>query len=123
MSGRDFEWYGDNADVVIKDQAAVAVYPNSRGAIVIRQRGGLNPDTFEFEDSWVVLEPRHAAELARAILALAQPEPAQLALPGPADRTAADRQRRYRDRKRDANTVTKETVTPCARNGAHIFPD
>lgn len=120
----DFDWHKDRDDLVVEEQAATAVYLNPRGSIVIRQKGELNPETYEYQDSWIVVEPHYAAQLARAIMALAPKESAPLALPAPADKTAAERQRRYRDRKRNGDdTVTAVTVTPCARNGANLFPD
>ncbi len=117
----DFDWYKDRDDLVIEEQAAIAVYRNPRGSIVIRQKGELDPETYETVDSWIVVEPHYVAQLASAIMALA---PQQLALPAPSDKTAAERQRRHRERKRNGDdTVTTVTVTPCARNGANLFPD
>lgn len=120
----DFDWCKDRDDLIVEEQAAIAVYTNPRGSIVIRQKGDLDPETYTYEDAWIVVEPRYAAELARAILALAPQSVAPLALPAPADKTAAERQRRHRDRKRNGgDTVTGATVTPCDRNGAGLFPD
>jgi hypothetical protein len=116
----DFDWTKDLDDLVVEDQAAIAVYLNPRGSIVIRQKGDLD----ERDDSWIVVEPHYAAALARAIMALAPQQSATLALPAPGDRTAAERQRRHRERKRNGgDTVTAVTVTPCARDGAPLFPD
>jgi len=118
MSGAEFDWFGGE-DVAVREQAAIAVYQNVRGDIAIRQRGDFNPDTLDIEDVVIVVTPRHAAELARAILDLAEPEqaPAPLALAAPPDRTAAARQRRYRNAKRNGSTVTPAVTIPD-RNGA-----
>jgi hypothetical protein len=119
----DFDWYGDE-DVIVEEQQPITCYKNGRGHAVIRQRGDLNFETYEFQDAWITVAPRHAAELARAILALAKPEPAPapLALPAPGDRTAAERQRRHRERKRnspcDRDTVTS-AVTPNRDSNGH----
>lgn len=120
----DFDWYKDRDDLVIEEQAAVAVYLNPRGSIVIRQKGDLDPQSYARDDSWIVVEPHYAAALARAIMALAPQQSVPLALAAPGDKTAAERQRRHRERKRHGDdTVTAVTVTPCARNGANLFPD
>ena len=120
----DFDWYKDRDDLVIEEQPATAVYRNPRGSIVIRQKGDLDPETYETVDSWIVVEPHYAAALARAIMALAPQQSAPLALPAPGDKTAAERQRRHRERKRNGDdTVTGVTVTHCDRNGASLFPD
>jgi len=103
----DFDWYGE--DVAIPVQDAVAVYRNVRGNIAIRQKG----DWHGYEEDVVIeIVPDRAGQLAAAIFAIAEEmgavtKPATtLALPAPADRTAATRQRRYRERKRDRVTVT-----------------
>ncbi len=109
MSNPGFDWDKDRDDLVIEEQAAIAVYLNPRGAIVIRQKGELDPETYDTVDSWIIVEPHYGAALARAIMALA-PQQGTLALPAPGDRTAAERQRRHRERKRNG------TVTPCDRD-------
>lgn len=101
----DLDWHRDDS-VVVKDQPGIAVFVNVHGYIAIRQRGDLDPHTLESADVVVVVARQHAADLARAILALAEPQGSpRLALPAPADKSAADRQRRYRVRKRDGVTV------------------
>lgn len=114
----DFEWFKDPA-VAVRHQPAIAVYRNSVGDITIRQRGEVDPETYEENDTIVTVTGRNAAALARAILALAEPQASPpLALPAPADKTAANRQRRYRVRKRDGVTVPerddRNAVTPDA---------
>jgi hypothetical protein len=107
----DFDWYTDEA-VAVRHQPAIAVYRNANGDVSIRQRGDIDPGTFVENDVIVVVTQRNAAELARAILALAESDRAtpQLALPAPADRTAADRQRRYRERKRNGDVTARDGV-------------
>lgn len=100
----DFDW---KADTVVGSQLAIAVYKNHDGDIVIRQEMAPYND----EDGFVFVRPENATYLAAALMALAEPDTApQLALPAPADRTAAERQRRHRDRKRNGS------VTPCDRD-------
>jgi len=91
--GHEFNWYGNEADIVIPEQAAIAVYLNPRGDIVIRQRA----EWCEEHDTVIVLAPAHASTLARAIL-----DAAGEGGPGlePRDVTGASRARRYRARHR-----------------------
>lgn len=112
----DFNWHRDES-VAVRDQPGIAVYRNSVGDITIRQRGDVDPETYEENDAIVTVTGRNAAALARAILALAEPDGAtpQLALPAPGDRTAAERQRRHRERKRNGGAVTgRDAVTGAA---------
>lgn len=112
MTTSEFDWDDAADDIVIAEQAAVAVYTNPKGGIVIRQAGQYGPE----EDQWIVLAPEHAGKLARALLDLAKAEPTAsppLALPPPAkDRTAAERQRRYRER--------RNGVTANERDGRNV---
>lgn len=57
-----FEWDSDDC-VLVHDQAAVAVYRNARGGIVIRQRGW-----DEDSDVFVIIRPEYAALVAAAIM-------------------------------------------------------
>jgi hypothetical protein len=59
-----FDWKTIEEDIVVPEQAAIAVYNNPEGGIVLRQAGQYGPD----EDTTVVLHPSHALLLARAIL-------------------------------------------------------
>jgi hypothetical protein len=59
-----FDWTTIEDDVVIPEQAAIAVYTNPNGGIVCRQAGQYGPE----EDSWIFFHPSHALALARAIL-------------------------------------------------------
>ena len=100
MSTDQFDWYDDDAgSVVVPEQAAIAVYPNPKGDVVIRQAGQY-PD----EDSWIIFATDHAAAVADAILRVAGLafQEADIGEPAtPKDRTAAERQRRYRQRNRN----------------------
>jgi hypothetical protein len=119
MSAADFDWFGDE-DVVVREQAAIAVYQNVRGNIAIRQKGDLNPETLDVEDVVIVVTPRHAAELARAILDLAEPERAQqLVLPAPM--TPAERQRKRRDKQRDSVTTQRDTERDSRDSATDLF--
>ncbi|MBC7103812.1 MAG: hypothetical protein H5U13_11500 [Parvibaculum sp.] len=112
----DFDWDGEDADsIVLSAQPATAIYRNARGCIVIRQRDPYDDDA----DSVLLVLPENAGALARAILAEAG-DGGQLALPAPVvsnhSRTAAaERQRRYRERKRDGD-VTRDGVTVTQRD-------
>jgi hypothetical protein len=119
----EFTWC-DNPDVVIPTQPAIAVFENTNGAVCIRQEGQFGTD----EDAWVFFSKDRALTVARAILDVAGIEPVD-AFPeiwttamhnignsaGPSqdrkDHTAAERQRRYRERHADRNAVTRDTVT------------
>jgi len=116
--------YWDREPVLIPVQMPVAVFSNKNGDVVIRQCG----QWYHQNDPWIVLTPENARIVAGAISNLAAElmapaAPLALPAPTPADRTAAERQRRYRERKRNGDTVTGSTVTPRARNGADLFPD
>jgi hypothetical protein len=113
MSDDDFDW--DDVDVVIPHQASIAVYINPHGDVVIRQDG----DWYRRDDAWIVVRPENARRLAEAIMELAEPEALpRLALPAPADRTAAERQRRYRNAKRNGSTVTPTVTGSVTRRDA-----
>ena len=100
MSTDDFDW-NDADHVVVPEQASIAVYLNPKGDVVIRQAGQYHPD----EDTWIVFAAQHASRVADALLETAgladQPHDCKAA--APKDRTAADRQRRYRERNRHAS--------------------
>ena len=118
MSDDDFDW--DAADVDIPHQARITVYTNPDGHIVIRQEG----DWYRKDDPWIVVLPENAQRLVDAILALAEPVPATpLALPAPADRTAAERQRRYRKRHRNGSSVTGDRNDPVTPRNADSAQD
>jgi hypothetical protein len=121
MSDPDFRWYRD-PDVVVKEQAAIAVFRNAHGHVVIRKKGDLDPETYEFQDAWITVAPRHAVDLARAILALAEPEQAQqLVLPAPM--TPAERQRKRRDKQRDSVTTQRDTERDRRDSATDLFEE
>jgi hypothetical protein len=127
MSAHYFDWSTIEEDIVVPEQAAIAVYNNPEGGVVLRQAGQYGPD----EDTTVVLHPSHALRLARAILDRAglellaivplidkvreangypaesddghgeQPDDAN----SKKDRTAAARQRRQREKQRERDSV------------------
>jgi hypothetical protein len=66
----DFDWREDEC-VVLKEQLAVAVYPNSHGAIVIRQERAWDEDS----DTLILIEPCNASAVAEALLAAASHHP------------------------------------------------
>jgi hypothetical protein len=104
-ASRDFDWNDDDSNVVVPEQAAIAVYLNPRGNVVIRQAGQYRPD----EDSFVIVAPDHAAAVADAILRVAglhRDQPDDSDPPKPKDRTTAERLRRYTERNRTALAVT-----------------
>jgi hypothetical protein len=59
-----FNWLDDRDDVVVGEQAAIAIYQNPNGDIVIRQKASSGEDN----DSIVVVTPRDAGILAMAIM-------------------------------------------------------
>ena len=120
----EFDWTDDAADVVVKAQPAVAVYPGPAG-VIIRLEGDFNDD-----DGMVWFSVDKAPAVASAILEAAgldatdlAPKPTRVASK-PMANTAAARQKRYRKRKKkepalfdgdDRNVTERESVTP--RNG------
>ena len=114
----NFDWYSDDGEtsIVVRHQPATAAYTNPHGEVVIRQQ-----DQYGDEDDFVYVTKDNALKVAQAILSLAGIEVAltrlddggldePLLLSAPKDKTAAERMRRYRNKKRDAdrNTVTDE---------------
>ncbi len=96
-----FDWA--DVDVAVPEQAAISVYLNPAGEIVLRQRG----DYFIQDDACIWLQVQHAVTVAKAILEAAgldagalAPEPIQ-AGNKPSDPTAAGRQARYRERQKN----------------------
>ena len=86
-----FDWADDDADIVVKAQPAIAIYAGPAG-IVIRHQGDWNDD----DDGVVWFAPEHALAIAKAIMAAAgldaadlAPEPAQIATKPMASTAAA----------------------------------
>lgn len=109
----EFDWDDDEIQI-IPAQAAIAVYTNPEGSVVVRQQDVLQLDG----DPFIVIRPENAERICQAIMREAGAAYAEaLALPAPGsaspkDRTAAERQRRYRERKRNADRdVTPKSVT------------
>lgn len=129
MSGADrFDW-NDEESVVVQSTAAIAVYGNPRGNVVIREEGHFHCD----EDVWIEIPLDRVHHVVDAMLREAGiAAPGRLALPAPgvfvqveqkadqvgqvsdpAPTAAAERARRYRERKkRDANVTQRNGVTP-----------
>ena len=105
-AGRDFDW--SDVVIVVAEQPATACYLNPAGDIVLRQRGADRDD----DDPFLWFAPEHAAAIAKAILeaaALSATAPATEPTQRPSkakDPTAAERQKRYRERHRNGKGVT-----------------
>lgn len=109
----DFDWDND-ADIVVREQAAITVYTNARGDIVIRQAGQYGPD----EDTCVVVTPENSRKLADAIVRIAGVEsvtPSTTSATKPM--TNAERQRAYRERQRNAAVTPVVTERDAEPNG------
>jgi hypothetical protein len=77
---------------------AVAVYLNQHNELVIRQEGAFHPD----EDTWIVVAPGNVPAVIGAMqrtMGIAADMPAK-------DPTAAERQRRRRDKRNGHGNVT-----------------
>jgi hypothetical protein len=63
-----FDWHGteDDGSIVIRNQMAIAVYLNPRGAVVIRQQGEWDRDG----DMFVVVEPANLRTLVGELIEL-----------------------------------------------------
>jgi hypothetical protein len=64
MSTEFFDWRTIEEDIAVPEQAAIAVYCNPEGKIVLRQAGRYGPD----EDTTIVVHPSHALALVGGIL-------------------------------------------------------
>lgn len=97
----DFDWTGSGS-IAVAEQLAIAIYPNPKGVVVVRQERAWDEDS----DTVIFVNPDHARAVAAAILEAAGLEPdvviagllAPPATPPVADPTAAERQRRHRQR-------------------------
>jgi hypothetical protein len=99
----EFDWNSDAVTVVARTQQAIAVYQNLHGAVVIREQQGWDEDA----DTIIVIQPEHARAVAAAILSAAGLATDRSPRP-PKDPTAANRQRRRRDRLRDATPEDRD---------------
>ena len=109
----DFDWDND-PDIVQRTVMATAVYPNNSGRIVIRQQADWN----DSDDVVILVAPENALAVARAIVTAAGLTDESLGVAtAPKDRTAAARQRRYRQRHNEQTLfVTDDRYGPL-RNG------
>lgn len=110
ITSEQWDWgIGDDDDVVVREQLATAVYRNTRGEIVIRQKA----DAYDDGDTIVLLAPDNAARLARKLLEIVGDDGEFWQAPTP--KTPAQRQRTYRQRHAVTAGMTEtvtETVTP-----------
>lgn len=93
MRRDSYEWF--NAEgIVVKKQLAVAIEQRANGEIFLIQEGYSESE----DDVVIILDADAAIAVANRLLELAKrPTPAK----APKDPTAADRQRRHRDKHRD----------------------
>jgi hypothetical protein len=111
MTTKDFDWYGNTESVVVRHQPAIAVYLNPHGEVVIRQEGQYD------DDHWIYVTRDNAFKVAQAVLELAGLEDCE-AVPRPSapkDKTAAERMRRYRNKRRNGERNTDVTEEPQLR--------
>lgn len=108
MPGEIFSWWKDSS-IVVRPQLGIAVYPNDTGDIVVRQEC----EKYEDQDSAIVVPREHARIVALAILAAANlsrsslpDEPQEIDIVRTKDRTGAERQRRYREKRNASDSVT-----------------
>ena len=102
-----FDW-NEADNVTVSTQMAIAVYLNTFGELVIRQEGQFHPD----EDAWIVIAPNNVPAVIQAM----QQVMGMTTRTVTKDPTAANRQRRHREKHRDirdgATPVTDaDTVT------------
>jgi hypothetical protein len=98
----DFNWNKD-PDVIIRQQLAVAAWLNDRGDLIIRQEMDWNEES----DHVIVVSPANIPALIDKLLLLTDQFSEVSTLngeaPGKRDATAAERQRRYREKRRLAH--------------------
>jgi hypothetical protein len=110
MTTKDFDWYGDSESVVVRHQPAIAVYLNPHGEVVIRQEGQYD------EDHWIYVTRDNALKVAQAILEAPDKDcEAEPLLSAPKDKTAAERMRRYRNKRRNGERNAGVTEEPQLR--------
>jgi hypothetical protein len=124
----NFDWADlDDGELIVRTQYAIAIYSNPKNDVVIRQES-----QYGEEEDTVILTPAHAVTVARAILKHAgyddlviahvsriipqptvsadQVDDSDMGAVGKPDKTAAERQRRRREKHRQRDSVT-EAVT------------
>jgi len=113
MTSKDFDWYGDSESVVVRHQPAIAAYLNPHDEVVIRQDGQYD------DDHWICVTKDNAVKVAQAILETAGIEnctkAAPLLLPAPKHKSAAERMRRCRNKKRNDDRNAGVTEEPQLR--------
>ena len=113
----EFDWNPSrdtDHSIVVRHQPAIAVYTNPHDEVVVRQQDQYD----ESDDHFVFITKDNVRKVAERIMEVAGIEVATLAEPlllaPPKDATAAERMRRYRNRKRngdrneDRDGVTEE---------------
>ena len=118
---REFDWT-DEETVLVREQLTLAVYVNPYGQVVLRRERTLDED----DDTFIVISSEFVPQVARALMSAASHEvefePGAKLAQGEngksRDKTAAERQRRYRKRKRNGDGVTP--VTPVTRNAETV---
>lgn len=99
-----FDWAAD-PDIVVRPQPAIAIYENGAGAVVIRQEAAWDEDS----DIYIIVQPEHCERIAAALLRAAGHE---LVINNQRRSAAAERARRYRERrKRDASVTDHAGVS------------
>jgi hypothetical protein len=112
MTTKDFDWYGASESVVVRHQPAIAIYLNPYDEVVVRQQGQYD------EDQWVYVSTENVPILARAMLEAAGYETDQTygkPLPKPEPLSGAERQRRYRNKRRNGERNADVTEEPQLR--------
>lgn len=115
----NFDW--EDVDIIVPAQGAIAVYENPHGSIVVREQV-----PYPEEDKWIIFLPQYAELIVRRIIEVAGLPFALVPIGTPAigsssmakDPTAAERQRRRRNKLRDdrdserddAQTITVVTA-------------
>ena len=92
----DFDWQED-PDIIVSQQLAIAIFWNKRGNVTILQE----KDWCDESDTIITVAPEHLQAVIDNLVELAgQQRPGPAPSPTQRDTTAAERQRRYRQRKK-----------------------
>jgi hypothetical protein len=67
-TGRAPEAFDWEVHIVAPSQAAIAIYENEAGAVVIRQEGQYSPD----EDVWIIVQPQNLGAVIRKLQEMQQ---------------------------------------------------
>lgn len=109
----DFDW--DDVDIIVPEQGAIAVFKNPFGNIVVRERA-----QYPEEDKWIVFLPQYAEVIVRRIIEVADlpftlvpnASPANISSGKAKDGTAAERQRRRRNKLRNDRDCDRDDFEP-----------